>query len=437
MIKSKMRTQEPRNQLTRNVFENTKEVSFNIVQKVTVKCFGSGILLLVIVTLPSLLMNMGYASSMSLGLAFVLAIIFFLYIISDYRLYSSNASLVISLAITVVCLVSAISLIQNDQFDFDRFCKTFAFLLTFLLGAYCLTVLFRALTEREIDFAAKIVFYALTSCIFVTILGFGGLLTPEGLSEKPVLLFIEPSHLAIVFLPFLLYQIITTRGKKKIYYILLIFIAAMLIQNATLLLGCILAAVIALPIRTFLIFGFSGILYSYLFGINYFFERLDFIESNNESALAYLSGWERAYLNFKETLGIGVGFQQFGIIGSKGQIMNILNDLGAPDLCLKDGATVGSKVIGEFGTLGILCIAIYIIYCIKGARYLSNISANKILNVSRHNILFQSFFVMYIVDILVRGTAYFSSASFIFIASLIWIINQSKQNTLTSGSSDL
>jgi hypothetical protein len=211
----------------------------------------------------------------------------------------------------------------------------------------------------------------------------------------------------------------------------------MLIQNATLLLGCIFAAVIALPMRTFLIFGFLGILVFYLFGINYFLERLDFIESNNVSTLAYLSGWERAYLNFMETFGIGVGFQQFGIVGSKGQIMNVLNDLGAPDLCLKDGATVGSKVIGEFGTLGILCIAVYIIYCIKGARYLSNISANKTLNVSRHDILFQSFFVMYIVDVLIRGTAYFSSATFIFMASLIWIINQSKQITLTSGSSDL
>lgn len=432
-----MRTQLLRNQLTSNVFEDPKEVRFNIVQRVTLKCFGSGILLLVIVALPSLFMNLGYASSMSLGLSFVLAIIFFLYIISDHRLFRSNAILVNSLVIIIVCLVSAMSFIQNDQFNFDRFCQTFAFLLTFLLGAYCLTVLFRALTEREIDFAARLVFYALMSCILVTILGFGGLLTPEGLSEKPVLLFIEPSHLAIVFLPFALYRIITVKGQKKTYPILFIFMAAMLIQNATLLLGCILAAVIALPIRTFLIFGFLGILVFYLFGIDYFLERVDFIESNNVSTLAYLSGWERAYLNFRETFGTGVGFQQFGIVGSKGQIMNILNDLGAPDLCLRDGATVGSKVIGEFGALGILCIVVYIIYCIKGARYLSKISANKILNVSRHDILFQSFFVMYIVDILVRGTAYFSSATFIFIASLIWIINQSKQITLTSGSSDL
>jgi len=398
----------------------------------SLKYFSPGIVLLVIAALPSFLMNIGQASSMALGLSFVLAIIFCLYIFRNHRRRRLNAIQLISLIMTIVFIVSAISFSQNDRFDFDRFYQTFAFLFAFLLGAYCLTRFVQELTEPEIDFAVKIVFYILMSCMFFTILGFGGLFTPSGFSGKPVLLFIEPSHLAIVFLPYTLYLTVIAKGKKKAHLILVVFLTSLLIQNATLLLGCILVAGIALSMRAFLLCSCLGLLSSYFIGIDYFLERIDFTKLNNVSTLAYVSGWERAYLSFLETSGIGVGFQQFGIIGSKGETMKILNDLGGNDLCLLDGASVAPKVIGEFGILGAILIIVYIFYCAKQARYLCKISSNKLMIMSRHDIFFRSFFVMYIVDILVRGAAYFSSSSLIFAASLIWIMKQPKHVISTS-----
>ena len=394
--------------------------------------FSPGIILLVIAALPSFLMNIGQASSMAIGLSFVLAIIFCLYIFSNHRRCRSYAIQLFSLIIPLLFLVSAISFFQNDGFDFDRFYQTSAFLFAFLLGAYCLTLFVQELTEPEIDFAVKIVFYILMSCMFLTILGFGGLFTPSGFSGKPVLLFIEPSHLAIVFLPYTLYLTVIAKGKKKAHLILGVFLTSLLIQNATLLLGCILVAGITLSMRAFLLCNCLGLLFSYFIGIDYFLERIDFTKLNNVSTLAYVSGWERAYLSFLETSGIGVGFQQFGIIGSKGETMKILNDLGGNDLCLLDGASVAPKVIGEFGFLGAILIIVCIFYCAKQARYLCKISSNKLMIMSRHDIFFRSFFVMYIVDILVRGAAYFSSSSLIFAASLIWIMKQPKHVISTS-----
>jgi hypothetical protein len=393
------------------------------------KYFRPGIVLLAIAVLPSFLMNIGHATSMALGLSFVLATIFCLYTFRVHRRFRSNAMKVISLIMTIVFLVSAVSFVQNDRFDFNRFCQTFAFLFAFLFGANCLKIYVQELTEREIDSGAKAVFYLLMSCMLVTILGFGGIFTPRGFVGKPVLLFIEPSHLAIVFLPYILYLTIIARAKKKVLLILGVFLTSLLIQNATLLLGCILVAAITLPMRTLLFCSCVGLLCSYFIGIDYFLERIDFTALNNISTLAYVSGWERAYLSFLETSGIGVGFQQFGIIGSTGETMNVLNSLGANDLCLLDGASVGPKVIGEFGMLGIICIFVYLFYCAKDARYLSKLSVKESKTVSRHDIFFRSFFVLYIVDVLVRGAAYFSSSSLIFVASLIWIVSQPKHFT--------
>jgi hypothetical protein len=98
----------------------------------------------------------------------------------------------------------------------------------------------------------------------------------------------------------------------------------------------------------------------------YYSSRIDFSKSNeNLSALVFLSGWERAFLNFIETTGIGIGFQQLGYSGAIGQSRLILESIGLGGLNLYDGGSLASKLISETGILGIILLFFYISYFIK------------------------------------------------------------------------
>lgn len=150
------------------------------------------------------------------------------------------------------------------------------------------------------------------------------------------------------------------------------------------------------------------------------------------STLVYLSGWERAYLNFNDTFGLGVGFQQFGIVGSPGEMMESLGALGAENLNLLDGGAVAPKFIGEFGLLGVAMLLVYLVYFAKSARWLRKVSMGEVALQARPRVFFLSCFVMYCIDLFVRGTGYFSSSGFLFVASLIWLFYSSRLMTSVS-----
>jgi hypothetical protein len=172
--------------------------------------------------------------------------------------------------------------------------------------------------------------------------------------------------------------------------------------------------------------------------IDYYSLRINLSSDNkNLSTLVYLSGWERAYLNFEDTFGLGVGFQQFGIIGSRGEIMETVEELGAEDLNLLDGGAVAPKFIGEFGLLGVIMLLVYLVYFARNAKWLREVSFSEIPPRECRKVFFLSCFVMYCIDLFVRGTGYFSSSGFLFIASLMWIILVKSVNNFGRGIADV
>ena len=166
------------------------------------------------------------------------------------------------------------------------------------------------------------------------------------------------------------------------------------------------------------------ILLVFLFDVSswdYFLNRIDFAETKNLSALVFLSGWERAFLNLKDTFFYGVGFQQFGIVGELGSYQKILGSLGFEKLNLYDGRSTGSKLIGELGILGIALISIYLIYFIKIFLTLKKI-INK--NTSLQFVFFASIFLMSSVEFFIRGVGYFSPTMFLFFASIMFFMKK-------------
>lgn len=331
--------------------------------------------------------------------------------------------LFITAVLGVVIIQSSISLVIHDDFDFGRFSQTYLFLIIYLLGAFSFALLAQKVPKFQADFAVRLVFYVLLLSGIAAILHFSPFSSGQ---SKPVFFFIEPSHFALAFLPFLLYMTVTSSPRKKLLFVLLGYTIALFLENMTLVAGITLIVGLAIPLRRLLFLAPIAVIlifFTTIVNLDYYSSRVNISSDNqNISTLVYLSGWERAYLNFEDTFGLGVGFQQFGIIGSRGEQMESLAALGVDNLNLFDGGAVAPKVIGEFGLLGMAMLLAYLVYFAKSARWLRKISMGEVTPQVRPRVFFLSCFVMYCIDLLVRGTGYFSSSGFLFIASLMWII---------------
>jgi len=171
-------------------------------------------------------------------------------------------------------------------------------------------------------------------------------------------------------------------------------------------------------------------------GLSYFTDRAALSSDNtNLSNLVYLSGLERAWLSIDETLGIGYGFNQLGIVGTQGEIMIVLDRLNADGLNLLDGGSVAPKLIAELGTVGILLLIIYIKFFLKYVQFV-HFEVFKALSLSRIDLFFCSVFLTYSIDLFVRGSGFFTAESFMFLGS-IWGLalrtNNRKPNISTGG----
>lgn len=386
-----------------------------------------GLILLSTVVLPSLVRMVFHTSSMAEGVAFILGLHISLFVVlnSIRRQSKSNGlgvAIFIFIVMGIVMTQSAISYLIHDDFDFGRFEKTYLFLLIFLFGAFSFASLAQKVPNSEAAYSVKLVFYVLLlSCISVIL----HLQPFSSAGGKPVFFFNEPSHFALSFLPFLLYMVVTSSPRKKLLLVLLGYSTALLLENLTLIVGCTIVAALTTPLRRLLFIAPFAVILIFFSAANldYYSSRVSISGySQNASTLVFLSGWERAYLNFEETFGLGVGFQQFGIIGSRGVMLELLEPLGADNLNLLDGGAVAPKFIGEFGLLGMVMLLAYLVYFAKSARWLREVSKDEVAPREYMRAFFLSCFVMYSIDLFVRGTGYFTSSGFLFIASLMWII---------------
>jgi hypothetical protein len=357
------------------------------------------------------------ADSMRFGLSVSLAIFFSLIIIHGFSIF---IPLKIYYIVTIAFLLISLHFIISGFIFSGRDIFRFSGSLLFIIIIYISSLIFlRAILKiRDKIFNASIFFgfYYLIIIAFISILMQKNYL----IESKMMIIFSEPSHFSISFLPFLLYVVITDKSRvNKIIYIALSLGISFLVENLTLVVGVLLIFFLT-PLKSnkFILkfFGFLFILIIFKFLNNsYFSERLDFSENNlNLSVLVFLSGWERAYLTFVDSFGIGLGFQQLGIVGEAGIYQSLLmNELSGNNLNLLDGGSLAPKIIAEMGIIGVLCIILYIVYFIKVA-----ILIKKYQTQDSRVIFFHCIFLMFFIELFVRGMGYFSISSFLFISSL-------------------
>ena len=337
-------------------------------------------------------------------------------------------TILIAAVLWVVMAHGAIRFLINGESDFVRFSQSYLLLILVLLGCFSLATLARRVPNFRAAIAVKLVFYVLILSSVAAILRFSPF--SHGSFLKPVLFFSESSHFALSFLPFMLYATVTASPRMKLLLIVSSYAIALLLNSVTLVVGIALVTAMVIPLRQLLLLvPIAAIPFLLNFStvtLHYYSSRLDLFaqdvsSTQNLSALVFLSGWERAYLNLKDTVGLGVGFQQFGIIGSRGDILESIRIMGGRASNLLDGGSVAPKFIGEFGVLGVTILLVYLVNFAKSARWLHEVSMNEVAPRDYRRIFFLSCFVMFSIDLFVRGAGYFSSSVFLFVASLMWL----------------
>jgi hypothetical protein len=246
---------------------------------------------------------------------------------------------------------------------------------------------------------------------------------------KSVFLFYEPSHYATIFGLILLSYLSVCDATERYVALIITIVIATILPSVTLL---VYVLIFLLCFFSFLkgitlVFVTSVCFASYVIFLDpelaeYFVSRLVLnSENNNLSALVYMQGWADAAQSLSDTHGYGLGFLMAGqneasAIGNKiFEIAGMYKN--------RDGSFIASKLIIEFGVIGIMLVISYVFFFIKYAFLFKNISSLK------EKVLI-GVVLSYSVEMFVRSNAYFAFGSTMFLIAIFSLLSINKKNSV-------
>ncbi len=398
------------------------------------------ILLLGIIFLPSLVMMVGHASSQALGLLiaitplFIASIIGFLFKLETKipRRTAKYITATIALFLFIVFYSLCIGTIfQLDQDDVRLFMSCLTFIILIIAAKKLAEYLGRLKQNSTTDPVPFImVIFVLNALVSLSGIDFFGNASP-----KPCFLFSEPSHFALAIAPFLVYYVVS---RSPFWVLLLVFFSAwaIYIENLTMIMVVIIAYITTINLKKLLLASALVIIVALLSpNLNYYIERIDLSASNdNLSALVFMQGWQNASLSLQQTMGFGVGFQQFGFANESGEVTAKILTITPNNSNLFDGGTMASKLVGEFGIFGALLTLALILRAIKSVIFINN---NKYI--SPLLLLAHCINIGFMVDLLIRGGGYFTQGVFLYLTFCFFTLNErhtEKKNNLTMQQQD-
>ena len=373
--------------------------------------------LLFIIILPNTFyMYYEESTSKGVGLLIPISIICFIFLLKYKSIFLDKSLLPIFIFLIFTFLTSIYSMISFDTFDYKRFFLSYLLIYICVLVAFYFVIFSSKITDRKV--------YNYVSFVFYIILFDGIYLLIKNtffIWGTKTLLFPEMSHFSIIFAPLLLFKVLTFKNTTYIYLTILISLfLALNLQNLTLLVSTFLIMMIYSIKKTFLFFLVSAsivLLYFDLEVFTYFIDRIPSGDTKNLSALVFLSGWERVYLNLVDSSFFGIGFNQLGIVGNKGFYQLYLERLGMPGLNIYDAGGMAPKLLSELGIVGLAFIFGYLFYLVK-AVYI--VKKNSLI-FSYLDTFYISIFIMSFVSIFIRSSGYFSPVFFLLLSSIIYI----------------
>jgi hypothetical protein len=389
---------------------------------------GAVLLLLLVVSVPSIPLFLFGASSMATGVLLVCllvtALAVWLHAQRPVHLAKLSRSILVPwLAVGLHFCIAAVLM----PVDIQRFGASWALLLVFLAGACALAALLFNTSARRLDRALRIVLVAMLLIAGAGLAGFG---PPAALPyEKPVFPFTEPSHFALSFLPFLLYFAIGARGLQQLIWIALGVALALQLENMTLLAGTVLVALVCNPRTALVVLPLATLAAAPFIDFYYFAARLDFSpESDNLSSLVFAQGWQLIGESLLRSSLWGIGFQQLGVRGSDVQFADLIYVMMDAYVNLSDGGFTLSKLLSEFGLAGMGLAAAHAFAAWRAVVLLQQHARNlQPLPVSQR--LACAVVVAFTIELLIRGAGYFTASSLLYVASLFHLLQTNGLST--------
>lgn len=247
---------------------------------------------------------------------------------------------------------------------------------------------------------------------------------------KPTFPYTEPSFLGFSMPAVLIFTMARSTVPVRVAILGVFLALGYLLSNFTIIAACALAAIVTLPLSWFAA-GVGVILTSLAsLDLTYYTERLDFdwANSTNLSSLVYVQGWQMLQESLSRSFGLGVGFQQLGIVYTNVPASYRINSILGYDLNLQDGGFVFSKVVSEFGIVGLLAVGGYLYVAAKSfialrALLLRRSSAAP---VSDGEVFAMACVTGYAIELMVRGTNYFTGTFVLMLSGALYLFRQKK-----------
>ena len=375
---------------------------------------------------PSVCQTLFSSSSLATGLSFALILfaIFYCFSTSNFFIGYSRTYFLLLLFISLQFLV----LLYQSIFPTDPVRSLFSFCFLLLIGLVAPFVK-KSLEKNRKNFFPTFINNIILIFFINSLLGLLKIDLFSIGSSKPVGFFSEPSIFAITLAPFLAYHMISKANWYKFYWVYF-FIWSLLIQSLTTLIVCFFTIIFIISLRNLALFCMLTTFI--LVKFDYFISRINITSSSdNLSALVFLQGWQMAFNYFIQTNGIGVGLNNFGINYSGGEIQNkIFEQFSFEGINLLDGGSIGPKLIGEFGLVGLFLLGVFLykaFYAFIRLRQISRSNLNVAPSIFFTCVIFTGF-----IELFFRGFGYFTPTFFMLIVALFFY----KSNDLFSKLTD-
>jgi hypothetical protein len=369
-------------------------------------------LLLALIFMPTLVFYARLASSLALGAVFAALLIIVTVAAFPIGLKRPLATttawfLVISLVLTLHLLIAGLL----RPVDIPHALVSFAPLLLMALGGCALSVALQNAPPAQVDSAIRIGFWALVLVSLLPAIGLdiARIDVGQGYYAKPVFPFTEPSHLALILMPFFLYVCVTAPLRQRLFLLGLGLLLVIILESLVLATGWLLVALICMRglLLPMAVVGILCVVLTQL-DLTYYLERLDFSgDSQNLSTLVYLQGWELIDEALRDTQGWGQGFQQLGLLGTESPISTVIYALIGNDSNLRDGGFLTAKIVGELGMLGIALIAALLVAIVRSGLALRRV-ARRPTQQNPTLVFADAVFIGLFVELALRSTSYFS-----------------------------
>ena len=383
---------------------------------------GASAVLACALVMPSLLLGAGLATSLASGTIFTA--LFAIGVAVAQAGILTNVTRSLTVAPILLLLISAHFAIASMIVDVD-YARGLSSIVAFgilVVGAGAVADVFENSNPLRLYDRMRWFFFAMLA---LGLWGVIGVMQPQVGSSKPVFPFKEPSHFALMFVPILLFVCATASRYERLCFLAFGFALGLLLENFTLIIGCLLASIITCrPSHLFLLGGVSVPLLL-LLDLSYYRVRVTISEdAENLSALVYLQGWQLIAESWSTTTGLGRGFQQLGLHNAELPATTAIDAIeGGEGVSrnLLDGGLTISKLIGEFGLLGVAIVFLFFGIAIRGAILIRRVSLGQRTFYEPKKVLAASIIVSYILDLFVRGTGYFAPTVLLLLSAIfLW-----------------